>query len=1443
MVAVDGIQANLQARAAKLNGIRIGSTEVGSVDFDASTKQVIARTLKLSSVNVDTIQLNGWGPAAGNYIALNRLDVSGIHVSPSARTAPVTTICQQLPSSADLGGDAMAPLRPLLPLLLKDIEILHGDLLTIALAAAIAILILKLLSILWLWRSLLMFLLPLFTAAAPLALYFLLRDVLVAAIILAALAILFRIFVYRRGERWYQRWEPFVVDLASVVVLLPLLGYGIALPPFPEPPAGLQLDRIEVANIEGRPTDTAQFDIPKTTIEGLRIALPGTDPKLEVGVASIEIPKTNIRIAPSSRVTLDRLMVDNVNVAYNPSRREVGDFGAHLRLAGLFESDALAKELRNIEFLRGIPMRSRVGFDADVSASGPEGPSKVSTQFPRSKNLVAVNAAVTLKPVECTANFDVAARIQTEPLMMTARADGDTESVQIRSLRSMPGSPIQIAGGRGSVKWSGAPELSLNLDSIGGTFGSTPLNIASVGITASAPRPGRAGIQSATIAVGPTSIQTAGWDVRVANSNVHMDRMLDKRSVPMTFETRIDNVQVESADRKVDANFPSFVARVTGQASPETIPRLFNGTVDFTAFGSNASDELVGTSRPISFDANLWAGLFNIPEQEIRIHESLLSEVQAELPVRFRLAGRLSAIAPHPNADIEARAVLGQFEQDLGSARLALDNAVVSGRANWDDQGASANLNYGIESTRIALSAGPSALCLNEISTLDVSASGTLSRMPESSGFPSLVSAPSVCATLPHLPESMNFRISGSVPVGPETPLVRLERENGTGIRIPEIVNEIRSLQIRDGRLVRMETRVNILGVGTLQGGRSIDVQADLLQAKDSIQISTGVLAPDGTRMLDVAIDSTPARLSLDATQHVAADRIIAQIQPFLSDLQVDLGNVNPQARLTQLHADVNFENGELLNAAAVARLARGALISFESPALRANVATSPSGVEPSVSLNIGRATGPSGLRRIVAAANIPGANVRAVTDKDVVITADADIGVIAQATLFGSGQPPSSPVLDRVFQVGSGLGRQASQLASLLDAELDAELDADATASPIQNLQWKVRLLQNSPQAPLLQLAPDSLQIRVATAAVDAAWDSAISQDRSRISLSTALDSDIRLDREDVLLDVLTPLAATFALDGQPETRIDSNIPIQAVFSERLSPASANAGSLWNPEYYAQFWRAHPSRLSGAAFATPIDFNELVLGPVSLREVRFPLEPLRIAVGYADALQVGLPLSGRVLYGEVLGNLETSMTASSGVATIETRLNLDLNNFQAGAIGSTSGGGHSSFVEDELNGKISFRTDGLTIDPATLSALRAGHVRQSELEKLGVSVHLSRSRESENPPGVFQASSEVQINLVNELLNQIVSKLRLPAPPRALTYKELALNFDVDRGQVRTDSEVFKLGGVELFSSTVVDATAEVRAHLGRPGERIMLGNLIEMLGSFGSAVESGGR
>ena len=1449
LVAAGNFQIDSLTHKAAFSDIRVGllpeglPAEIDNVEFDGVSKHFIARGIRLSSAGVNSIQLRGWDSAADDTIVLDKLEIAGVRGSAAKRAPSDKTICEQLPSAGDNGSEALASLRPLLPLLLSDVRLMKADLLRVAFIAGIVLLVLKIITTLWIRNLPVLLLLSAIPAALPFLLYFQFRQPLLIGIaVIAAIAVALRIFVYRRGKRWYHRWEPFMVDLTAIAVLLPLFGLGLELPPFPEAPKAVRINSIDIADIEVQSPSPAQIQIPLAMIRNVFVALPGVDPRIEVETAAVEIPKVRIAAAPS-RVALDGTRIDGVNVVYNPRTGEVGNIAAHVRLAGLFESDALAKELRNIEYLRGIDLRSRLDFDADVHAAGPASASAPSTQFSNSKRLIAANAAITLRPVECTLSFDVATRIQTPQLRLAALADGNTENIRVRSLSSLPDSPIRIAAGSGTVSLARAPEASFKLESIGGFFASTRLDIDSIGINASAPASGKTGIQTATISAGPARVRPAsGWDIRVARSSVHLDRMPDRSSVPVRSEMRMEGIQLQGPGGRIEVTVPSVVTWLSGQGTPETIPHHFNGTVDFAATRASDNGELFGANRPIAFEADLWKGLLNVPEQDVVFRSAMLSDSSAELPIQLKLAGRLSSIVPRPNGDIEAQAALSHLEQDMGSAHLELADARISGRMNWDEQGSSAGLNYGIASTRVALSPGPSAICLNEISTLDLSTSGSISRLPEWTGLSSTSSSnssPSPCAVLPPMPESLEFRIAGNFPAGAGESLLRLERQDGTGIRIEGVRSEIDRLLIRDGRLVNIETRADVSGIGNLQDSAAIDVLANIRQSKDSVQLETGIRTPDGVRLLDAAIVSTPGRFTLNATQHVPADRLITQIQPFLSDLHFDPGNLNPQARVTQLHADADFENGELVNAAVLARLDSGALLTMNSPDLQANLASSPSSANPVFGLNIGRASPADGPRPIVATANVSGLHVGAVTNTETVIAADADVRVIAQGTLYMSGQPPVSPVLDKVTQVRTALTTQASSLAPLLGTPAET----DTGAQPLSNLRWKVHLSQNSPQSPLLRLSPAALEFHIADAAIEAAWDGNTAPDRSQFALSTALDSSVSLQGNDLILDLLSPSSLKVALNGQPESQYEFNVPIQAAFSGRLVKSAANSGTLWNQDYYAQFWRTHPSKFAGPPFVSPIDFNEVMLGNLSVREIRFPLEPVRAVIGYTDALQIGIPFSGRALFGGVTGSLESSVAAEGGIATLDTRLNLDLRNLQAGAIGSTMSGEHATIIEDELDGEISIRVDGLKLNRTTIPAMRAGHFSAEDLETLGASVHFSRSMESAGIPGVFQASSSVQINLVNEVLNKIVEDLRLPAPPRALTYSDLAVNFNVDRGRVRTDSEVFKLGGVQLFSSNLADASAEVRAHLGRPGERIMLGSLIEMLGNVTSAMDAGGR
>jgi len=104
-------------------------------------------------------------------------------------------------------------------------------------------------------------------------------------------------------------------------------------------------------------------------------------------------------------------------------------------------------------------------------------------------------------------------------------------------------------------------------------------------------------------------------------------------------------------------------------------------------------------------------------------------------------------------------------------------------------------------------------------------------------------------------------------------------------------------------------------------------------------------------------------------------------------------------------------------------------------------------------------------------------------------------------------------------------------------------------------------------------------------------------------------------------------------------------------------------------------------------------------------------------------------------LFGGIDGGLEFSLATSRANAALDTRLNLDLRGIQAGAIRTSRDGSQSPIVEDEFDGKVSLRVDGLTMDRDTLPVLLAGKLSRNEIEKIGISIHMNRSPEAVRLP------------------------------------------------------------------------------------------------------------
>jgi hypothetical protein len=277
------------------------------------------------------------------------------------------------------------------------------------------------------------------------------------------------------------------------------------------------------------------------------------------------------------------------------------------------------------------------------------------------------------------------------------------------------------------------------------------------------------------------------------------------------------------------------------------------------------------------------------------------------------------------------------------------------------------------------------------------------------------------------------------------------------------------------------------------------------------------------------------------------------------------------------------------------------------------------------------------------------------------------------------------------------------------------------------------------------------------------------------------------------------------------PFRALNLDLPVLVALSDSLKK-SDTPGRLWDTQYYERFWSTYEIDQAGRGTNSLIDQPHLVVGPLSIREVAAPVQPLRIAIGHSGGVGVHVPLAARLLHGTATGFLDAAVGWPDDRMALQSRLSLSLRNIQAGAIGLESGSGHLPFLEHELDGDISLRTEGwpFTLDGANFS------------------LDFRSSARNQGLPGILQMRSGTSVSTLNQVLDKIIRDLQLRVPPSAFSFRNVALRFAADNGKLRTDKPWLELDGLRVFSSDDLSIDANIRLHGARNGETVDLRGLL---------------
>jgi hypothetical protein len=623
-----------------------------------------------------------------------------------------------------------------------------------------------------------------------------------------------------------------------------------------------------------------------------------------------------------------------------------------------------------------------------------------------------------------------------------------------------------------------------------------------------------------------------------------------------------------------------------------------------------------------------------------------------------------------------------------------------------------------------------------------------------------------------------------------------------------------------------LELDTDLSGIRTLDGGGGLRVATHTAIAEDATKVSSSLFGADGTSLVDLTLEGSPGRVAVAATPRARAEEAVAALTPFLSAAGVSLDGVTPKARVNSLTAELTFDGSTMTAANARLEVAPGPLASIVfSPgrvpqALRSldlaiaepapvsvfhvSVERTPNSERASITLS-------TDVSRLVA---------RAVDANGADIEARLDLRADARGALHDAVQS-AHPVGTLITTTTGDLARHGNNAVRVFGPPAAALAPIDVT--------WNARIHNAATDRPALKVDREAIELDLAIDPAAVAVQRSGDAERSAVSVSGQLGAALTVHDGQLVLDAYAPLRLEASPAAQPERTIEGDLALLVSFSDALRPAPDNASGLWSPEFYSQFWSSYTVLRAGRARAPLLDTPRIVAGPISVRQIRGPLAPLRLAVGTGERLELHAPLDAGVLFGTANGLFESAVSWGEDRALLDSRLALALANIQAGAAGLDIDHAHVPLIEDELDVDLTARSDGLPLTRDTI--LRAAAFEKpAGLDRIGLALHLRKSARSQSVPGVLQLSTDMQVNTMNRVLNIIARDLQMTIPPHTMSYRNIDVNLRVDRGIVSTALPWMTIEGVQIFPDPALTLESTIRLHGGTSGDTVSLDDLLAL-------------
>ena len=1252
-------------------------------------------------------------------------------------------------------------------------------------------------------------------------------------------------WVYRHSDKWYQRWEPAAVDVAAVLILAALsldstvrsLGF--------EPPSNLRVDRVEIVDASLQLGLTGclgpsefQLNSPQTEITGIQVPVAAfLEGKPDFAISHIAVSPSSVDVAsPAGRsvLTLSGLVAEihDVSVRLDLDQERIDSFHARLKLASALESPPVREALRRVSFLQDHAdalAEGQLALVVDLhgpstEAAEPSGFQEIDTDGAQ----VAVSASVALDPAECAFRFDADNRVRLAGANIMIRADGDGETVHIRKIRDDEGFRLRVADASGTLSFGEELVANLGLEGIAAPLATPRLSVNRGKLRASIPGGCSAtGTQALAVTLDEIGVETDDYKVEVARAEVDFDRRISGQAGTLVFDTRVRDVTVQArhgattGERNsapwLTADFPVASLHLSGQTSSETIPRHFDGQLDLLVARSAAeslqpADIAIGLDNPLQLSADTWDQRIEIPLQRKIIRQSIDPRLPAEVPFTLSLRGGLGS---------------GTGGQDLEATF----------HSDW---------------ISFTLPQLPQSFEFNEIASLDLKTEGTLQSFPLREDLFLFEELPPLCPNMDRL--RLNpFRIEGQWRAGDELPFLRLHGKDGSeirvefsrgnnsglprstpggGPRIGEVQSQIEKLSLPAARLGSLDYKLDLKDIGhpgNAEPGSSLSAHFHFRLEQDTFAFAGRTAGPADNQLIGFELSGGSGHLDFALTNDLRIDELLNSITPFVEPLGCDLSWITPRVRIQRLSAKAALADGHLGKVQAGLTIAPGSqfVVRFPSP-LEASqqggarffreveIATE-SDKPVTVEVHSRPVGGSAGSRTLEIAGAVP-VRVTARDREGNEHHAMVDVETKAAGLLHDT-DPEARPIIQRFRNAASDLRRHWENAQRIFGSS-PSETPPDSL-----DLSWNLSLHDLPSGKPFTfsrngqEPEKDELHFAIASPGATIAWKTEGQLQESRLQTSAEIVAVSRIREDHLALEGRAEGPLSISLGEDTEWQGDLRFPFSVALRKRLNESPSGTDLLWDKTYYEDFWRKYSTVSRDPTTSPLVNRGRLTIGPASIKQVLFPLEPLRLAVGHSERLGVNLPFSASLLYGRADGVFQTDIEWLKDSASASFGGEFSLTNFQAGALGVDSLGQHIPRVEDQLTSHAALLAKDLPLNRDTMQTILADASRVDGFGGLQLSLIVHRSGPHTAVPGVLQMTSAMETRSMNKLLNKILGNIRMSSPPRSVLYRDLDLRFEIENGKIQTKPLLVHLRGAQVFSTEKLEVEGDFRVHWQREG------------------------